>query len=309
MNIKVIINPSSGHRNAQNSVLKLLEKLKNDKSLGNIDIFHTKGKNDAFLEVLNNNDKNIDLIVAAGGDGTINEVVNGLVKGGNETPLAVYPAGTANDFANHIGMSLDTDEFLKTLKVRRILKSDVGLIGETYFINVASGGLLTEIAHNVSPKAKSVLGHMAYLIEGAKELALSPDLKSVKLKFKSAQKTIEDDILLFIVSNSSRVGGFNFVSPKADIGDGLLDVLILHKQNIAELINLFIQLNGGIHINDPRVSYFQTEKLEIECMDDNCIIMDIDGEKGSNLPVEIKIVPEAVNLIVSEKFARLAKIN
>ncbi len=302
MNAKVIINPSSGHRTVQSSILKLIEKLKSEKTIQRADIFHTKGKNDAYLEALNLSEKDADIIIAVGGDGTVNEVVNGIIKGRHKTPLAIFPAGTANDFANHIGMTQDLDKFCEVIRKGITVKSDVGFSGDKYFINVASGGLLTEVAHNVSPKAKSILGHMAYLIEGAKELTLFPELKSVKLRISTEEKTIEDDILLFIVSNSSGVGGFRNVSPNASISDGLLDVLVIHKQNFIEMMNLFIQLNAGTHIENSKISYFQTKKINIECEDDNCVIMDIDGEKGDKLPIEIGVLPKAVNLFVTEKY-------
>ena len=302
MNAKLIINPSSGHRTVQNSIAKLAEKLKSESIIDRYDIYYTNGKNDAFREALNLKERETDFIIAVGGDGTVNEVVNGIVKGGHKTPLAIFPAGTANDFAYHIGMSQDINRFCDVIRNGRIIKSDAGISGGEYFMNVASGGLLTDVAHSVSPAAKSILGHMAYLIEGAKELTLFPELKSVKLKISANEKTIEDDILLFIVSNSPRVGGFRSVSPKADISDGLLDVLVIHKQNFMDMINLFIQLNNGTHIENRRISYFQTNKLKIECKDSNCIILDIDGEKGDRLPVEIGIIPGAVNLFVSEKY-------
>ncbi len=302
MNAKVIVNPSSGHRTVQNSIVKLTEKLKSEKTIEKADVFYTRGKNDAYNEVLNLNEKDTDLIIAVGGDGTVNEVVNGIVKGGHSTPLAIFPAGTANDFANHIGMPQDIDKFCDVIRKGRIIKSDVGVSGDVYFINVASGGLLTEVAHNVSPAAKSILGHMAYLIEGAKKLTLFPELKSVKLKISSEEKTIEEDILLFIVSNSPGVGGFRSVSPKADITDGLLDVLVIYKQNFLDMMNLFIQLNNGTHVGNSKLSYFQTKKLNIECKDNNCIILDLDGEKGDRLPIEISVVPKAVNLFVAEKY-------
>jgi len=303
MNVKVIINPSSGHRTVQNSITKLIEKLESGRTVKKADVFYTRGKNDAYLQALNIDKKTTDLIIAVGGDGTVNEVVNGIVKGGHNTPLAIFPAGTANDFANHIGMPQDINKFYDVIIKGKIIKSDVGISGDTCFMNVASGGLLTEVAHSVSPAAKSILGHMAYIIEGAKELTLFPELKSVKLKIKSEKTTVEDDILLFIVSNSPGIGGFRKVCPDAKISDGLLDVLVIHKQNFLDMMNLFIQLNNATHISNPRVSYFQTNKLSVECKDTNCIVLDIDGEKGDNLPIEIGIIPKAINLFVPEKFS------
>lgn len=302
MNAKIIVNPASGLRTVQKNAQKIATKLLEDKTLERAEIIRTGKKDDAYNEALNINQKETDIIIVAGGDGTVNEVINGIIDGNKKTPLAILPAGTANDFAGYIKMPQDVNRFCKLIRNHRISEIDLGKTGNKYFINVASGGLLTDIAHNVSSKRKSVLGYMAYIVEGARELTSSADMKSFNVKIETRGRTIEDEILFFLVSNSPRVGGFRKVFPHACISDGLLDVMIVHKQNLKDMVNLFILLNNGKHVESDRVSYFQTDEIRIECSKEDKIELDIDGEKGDYLPARIQVSPKSLNLIVPENF-------
>ena len=304
MNAKVIINPSSGLKTVQKNARRIVSKLLEEKTIEKAEIVNTGKQGDAYREAFNINDKDIDIVIAAGGDGTVNEVINGLIDGNHKQPLAILPAGTANDFANHIKMPQDVNRFCKIIRRHKVLQADAGKIGGKYFANVASGGLLTDIAHSVSAKRKSVLGYMAYIVEGARELTSSPDPKTFKAKIETKGRVIEDDILFFLVSNSPRVGGFSNVFPKACISDGLLDVMVVHKQNLAEMVNLFIRLGNGKHMESVRVSYFRTESIKIECIDGDGIELDIDGEIGGPLPVEIEVAPAAFNLVVPTDYGK-----
>ena len=298
MRAKVIINPSSGQQNIQDNMDIVIEKLLADKTFSHAEIFRTEKQDDAYRAALDIQDDKVDIVIAVGGDGTVNEVINGLLDGRHDMRLAILPAGTENDFAGFLKMPQDADEFCDMIRKNYVLDIDIGKAGTKYFINVASGGILTDISFDVSSKAKTTLGRMAYIIEAAKQLTSSPEIRTINVKLHAAGHVIREEILLFIVTNSPSVGGFHNAAPKASVSDGLLDVLVIHKQSLLDLVPLFLQIMNGSHADNPSVTYFQTDELQIECFDPEPVILDIDGEKGDALPVTITIVPHAIHLYV-----------
>ncbi len=136
---------------------------------------------------------------------------------------------------------------------------------------------------------------MAYYLEGLKELA-NQGLETVRVTIQSEEFTSEEDILLFVISNSSSIGGFTKLAPEADVVDGLLDVVLIKKADMAELANIFINVLTGEHINHPKVIYYKTKKLKVES--DRKIVVDIDGEYGGKLPAEFRVIPKGLSILV-----------
>jgi diacylglycerol kinase (ATP) len=298
MRARVIINPSSGKQQFQKNMESIVEQLLSDDTISHAEVIKTAKQDDAYHAALDFQDKQVDLVIVVGGDGTVNEVINGLLDGQHKTQLAILPAGTENDFASFMKMPQDVNEFCDMIRQHQILDIDIGKAGTKYFINVASGGILTDISFNVSSATKTMLGKTAYFIEAARQLTSSLEIRTIAVKLRATGHIIDEDILLFIVANSPSVGGFHNAAPKASVSDGLLDVLIIHKQSLLDLAPLFLQIGNGTHIDNPLVSYFQTDELQIECNNSEPVILDIDGEKGDTLPVTIKIIPHAIHLYV-----------
>lgn len=236
--------------------------------------------------------------MAVGGDGTVNEVINGLISAGHQTPLAILPAGTANDFAYAMKIPRDIAGYCDMIRRFRTTPVDVGRVGPSCFLNVAAGGMLTDVPYRISSETKTVLGQMAYILGGAIDLP-GQLIRPFPVTLRSREKTIEDEILLFIAANTRSVGGFRNLAPKASAQDGKLDVLVIHKQNLLDLVPLMLQLVNGDHLNNARVSYFQTDRLEIICHD-QCptVPLDLDGEPGPLLPAVIDMLPGAIRLVV-----------
>lgn len=298
MRARVIINPSSGIKMFQKNAEIIVRQLLSERIFDKADIIKTGKQCDAFQAALDYKDNEVDLVVAVGGDGTVNEVINGLIRGNHKTPLAILPAGTTNDFATFMNMPQSVNKFCDMIRRFNSTYIDVGKVGAQYFVNVASAGILADIPINVSTKAKTMLGQMAYYIEAAKQLTESPKLRTISVKISSKEHIIQEDILLFTISNSKSVGGFSLAAPNASVSDGLLDVLVIHKQNLLELVPLFIQIKNGTHVKNPSVSYFQTNEVIIESFNNDPVSVDIDGEKGDPLPATIQIVPHAIQLII-----------
>lgn len=294
---KFIINPSSGRQNFLKNIEGMIGKLIMDQIVNHVDVFYTEKQDDAKNEAMSMKKGEYDFVVAIGGDGTLNEVVNGVALGENETPIAVISAGTVNDFANYLSLPQGIDEFCDLIRDFNIKEVDLGRIDGTYFMNVLAGGLLSDVGYKVPKELKAIFGKMAYYVECAKDIPKNL-FHSIPISVKTEEFSKECECLLFIVANSQSVGGFRNAAPLASVSDGLLDVLILKKVEVAQLSNLLLKIVQGDHINHPNVEYFQTKKIDIDILDDSKVVVDYDGECFGELPVTIEVVPKAVKIIV-----------
>ncbi len=299
MKAKVIINPSAGRQFFQRNVSRIIEKLSRDKILREVNTVYTHGAGDAFDAAYQIRPGEYDFVLAVGGDGTVNEIVNGLIRGGGETPLSILPAGTVNDFAYAMRLPRDVAPYCAMIRSFHTVPVDAGKAGDTYFLNVAAGGMLTDVAYKVPSESKTVLGRMAYYIEGAMNLP-SQIYRSIPFHVTAEGVDICKESLLFTISNTTSVGGFRRLAPKANVSDGLLDVMIVHKPAFGDFMPLMVQLMLGEHDRNPIVTYFQTAKLEIGAGIDEPIQLDLDGEKGGTLPIVVECVPSALRLVVPQ---------
>lgn len=291
--VKFIINPSSGRQTMERKIDVLAKMLLDNGYI--VAKYFTKKKNDAMNETIKTCEEDFDIIIVCGGDGTVNEVVKGIVNSKNKTPLAIMAQGTVNDFATYLDIPKNVNEFFDMIKNEHIVDIDVGRVNDDYFANVAACGILTNVGYQVQPEKKALLGRMAYYFEGIKELA-AQNIDPIRVKIESEEYSCEDEILLFIVSNSSSIGGFKKLAPKADVLDGLLDVLIIEKSSPTDLANIFLNILSGEHINHPNVKYFKTKSLSIDSKED--VPIDVDGEYGGKLPAKFEVVSKGIKIFV-----------
>ena len=291
--IKLIINPASGRQSMEKKIDNLCKYLLDDGYI--LGKFFTEKKYDAMFAAKEACSGDFDLIVACGGDGTVNEVVKGIMISEKKLPLAILAGGTVNDFANYLEMPKTAVGFYKLIKRNEQVDVDIGKVNDGYFVNVVAGGLLTKIAYQATSDMKAVLGRLAYYLEALKEIA-SEGLDPVNVKIVSEEFVSEEKILLFVVSNSSSIGGFKKLAPEASILDGLLDVVLIKNADLAELANIFVNVLTGEHIRHPKVTYYKTRELTINSQ--NNIFIDIDGEFGGELPVHFKVMPKSLKILV-----------
>ncbi len=291
--IKIIHNPSSGRQNMERKISRLVKLLLDDGYI--VGKFLTEKKDDATVETIKATKEDWDILVVCGGDGTLNEVVKGIILGDRKIPIAILSSGTVNDFANYMGIPKNINEFFQMIKRADITEVDIGKANDEYFINVAAGGMLTSVAYEARIETKMFLGRMAYYLEGLKELALNT-IDPIKLRVESKEASFEDEVLLFLVSNSSSIGGFRNAAPTADVSDGLLDVVFIKKTEIHNLANIFFNVFSGDHVNHPDVKYFKTNHIKISS--DNEVDIDVDGEFGGKLPVVFEVFPKAFKIII-----------
>lgn len=240
-----------------------------------------------------------ELIVAAGGDGTINEVINGIAPLEKRPKLAIIPAGTTNDFARALRIPRDNMvDAIKVILKNQTIFSDIGKAGDTYFMNIAAGGYLTELTYEVPSQLKSVFGYLAYLVKGAEML---PRVKPIHMQLKHDDGTFDGEASMFFLGLTNSIGGFEKISPDAQLDDGKFSLIIVKTANVIEIMHLVaLMINGGKHINDPRIAYIKTSTLEAAPVDPNFKMMiNLDGEYGGDAPMKFENLKQHIEIFAN----------
>ncbi|WP_010237526.1 YegS/Rv2252/BmrU family lipid kinase [Clostridium arbusti] len=240
-------------------------------------------------------DQEYEYILIAGGDGTVDKVVNCMKNNQIDIPIAILPTGTANDFSKFIGMPNNIEKACKQILNTRVKEVDLGKINDKYFINVASMGLFTDISQKIDINLKNTMGKLAYYIKGIEQL---PNFKKLKVKVKAAEHVFDGDMYLMLIFNGQTAGNLNFAY-KAYVDDGLLDVIIIKASNPVDMLGLLINMIKGDHLNNNSIMYFKTDELEIESHED--IGTDIDGERGPDFPLKISCVKHGLKILGIEE--------
>lgn len=229
-------------------------------------------------------DRGADVVVAVGGDGTLNEVVNGL--DGRDTPLGVIPAGTANDFARQIGIPMDLDHAMDVVLQRPPIRMDTASLNGRRFVNVSSGGIGAETTAETPPEAKASLGTLAYAITGLRKLA---GLTAQPARFRGEELDLRAEFLVFAVGNARTTGAGTLIAPHASVTDGYLDVTIVETRQRREFAQLLLQVKRGEHVATPGVHYARVRTLRVES--EVPISVNVDGENLQLCRMEYRVRP------------------
>lgn len=289
--IRLIYNPGSGDRSFKNRLDHIIEIFQKEDY--QVIPYKTLGVMDIQSGVRKTLDDDYYAIAVAGGDGTMNMVVNAMMKYGLKLPVGIFPWGTSNDLAAYFDIPRDINKCCTNILNGKVRSIDLGLINGRYFINVAAGGLLTDVPQKVDINLKNTLGKLAYYLKGIEQI---PNFKPVKAQIFANGKYTVENIFLFLVFNGCSAGGFEMLAKDALIDDGKLDVIAVKSCLLMDLIGLFIKILRGEHLNDSNIIYFRTDHLSINCNAD--IETDIDGEYGPGFPVDISVVPKAISIFV-----------
>jgi len=286
--VRFIYNPYSGENSIINELDNII-KMHQEVGLTIVPYRIQKGKN--LEEALNIIDESYSYILIAGGDGTVDSVVNVMEMKNINIPIGILPVGTANDFAKFIGMPADISEACKQILGSKPTKVDVGRINNKYFINVASTGLFTDVSQKTDVNLKNTIGKLAYYLKGLEEL---PNFRRLKIKLTSKECNYDGEMYLILVFNGKTAGNFNLAT-QADVTDGKLDVIIFKAVQIYELLPLFIKVLKGEHLDSDKIVYFKTDDVYIESTED--IVTDIDGEKGPDFPLRIRCIKGGIKVL------------
>lgn len=289
MKVKFIYNPYSG----ENLILSKLDKVISlHQEVGyTIVPYRITAGEDVGVALNDIKDGNYKYILIAGGDGTVDSVVNAMAKSGISLPIGILPVGTANDFSKFLGMPSDVEEACKQILSSEVKSVDLGSINDKYFVNVASTGLFTDVSQKTDVNLKNTIGKLAYYLKGLEEL---PNFRKLHVNILSKEVEFDGEMYLLLVFNGATAGNFNLAT-RADACDGLLDIIMFKAVQIYELLPLFIKVLKGEHLDSNKVLYFKTDYLKVECHED--IVTDIDGEKGPDFPLEIKCIKGGLKIL------------
>lgn len=291
--IKLFYNPVSGDRKFPLQLDTFIYKFQ--KAGYDVSIFRSEQKGDIYDTVKMISAKDYSILAVAGGDGTVNEIVNGMMEKKLDLPLAIFPVGTANDFGHHLNLPKSVADCCDVILRNNIRRVDIGKVNDKYFINVCSGGLFTTVSQSVDLNIKNTLGKMAYYIKGIEQL---PNFKPIRLKIETSNSTIEDMFYLFLVLNGNSAGGFERLSREASVEDGLFDFIGVKARPFHELAILFLKILKGEHLDDPNILFIRDKKFKIACLEDDRRFFesDVDGEKGPDLPLDIEVIKKGLKV-------------
>lgn len=288
---RIIYNPTSGRELFRKHLPEVLEKM--EQAGYETSCHATTGEGDATVAAAAAVERKFDLIVAVGGDGTLNEVVSG-VSGFPERPkIGLIPMGTTNDFARAVHIPRDINKAVDIIIQGESIPVDVGLMNDRHFINIAGGGRLTELTYEVPSKLKTMLGQMAYYLKGIEML---PSIRSSKVRIEYDGEVFDDHAMMFLIGLTNSVGGFEKLAPDASINDGKFTLLILKELNMAEFIRVASLALRGEHLSDPHVIYAKATKISVTS--DERVLLNLDGEYGGLLPATFENLGRHIEVLV-----------
>jgi len=284
-----IVNPVAGNNSGKQSILIIQEVM--ERNIFEYSIKETTKPGDAKVFSKEAAESSIDVIVAVGGDGTVNEVFNGMI--GSNKILGIVPAGTGNDLSRSLHIPLAIEDALEFIVNGDYISIDVGKINGQLFINVASVGLDAIIAEEANKIKKVISGKYSYILALLKGLIY---FKSKKIKIKiDDENEFEKDIMLVAISNGICYGGGMRIAPNAQINDGLFDICIVKKMSKFKLLYLFPSIYKGDHVKFDEVEILRGERIDISSNED--LIINIDGEVIYHKPISFRILKNAIRVI------------
>ena len=289
MKVLLLYNPKSGTRSFPAQLDYVIDRFQSE----GMQIIPYRMKNiqsvEAYLEKLDFSD--IKKIIVSGGDGTVHQVVNLMKKLDIQRPLAIFPSGTANDFAQYFEIPKDVMGMTEIALTDHYVKCDLGKANDKYFINVASFGNLVDISQRVNEQTKNVIGVLAYYIKGVEEIS---KLKTFEATITVDGNTFIENIYFALIMNGRSAGGFRKLAPYSDVTDGLLDVLIFKKCPLLDLMPLMVQVLNGEHPKSDYIQYIQGKQIYVNCEEE--ITSDLDGETGPQLPLDIQVLAGGIEI-------------
>lgn len=292
-----MLNPSSGRERGPDYIEVLTARLR--EQYDSVEFAVTAGAGDAERAAALAARDGCATLFVAGGDGTLNEAMNGLASADalGHLPVGIIPLGTGNDFAAALGIPAEIDAALDVLLESRELEIDLGQVNGRVFVNTSGGGFIAEASTAVTPQLKTIAGRLAYLIGGAQALfEFEPVNASIVLE--PGARRLRHGLYAFAVCNSRLIGGGRLIAPDAVIDDGLLDVCLIEAMSAMDFVALARKVADGDHVNDPRVLYFQAASIDLDLERD--IKVNTDGEVFESRRCEYRVLPRAARFLVGD---------
>lgn len=234
-----------------------------------------------------------DIIVCMGGDGTLNEVIEGVIEGGIAAPIGYIPAGSTNDFASSLNLSKQPETAAKDIMTKTAKPIDIGRFNNRYFVYTASCGIFTRASYETPQNFKNIFGHFAYILEGVKDLG---NVKELNLNIKYDEKELSGKFIFAAICNSTSIGGIMTIDKeKVDFSDGLFELLLIKfPKDLIELGVIITKLQNQVYDDD--IMLIPVSKVKISHSSD--IDWSLDGEKEEGKETnDFEVFKRAVKLI------------
>jgi lipid kinase, YegS/Rv2252/BmrU family len=291
MKTSIILNPTAGSVKDAEAIRERLSDLHPDQ------LYISEKAGDAENFARESSEAGHELIVSAGGDGTLNEVVNGIAAAGCNAALAILPLGTGNDFARHLGLPIDIEGAIA--KIAPANTREIDLVRVTsdqvrYFVNVSSGGFSGMVDEKLTPEMKRTWGPLAYLRSAAAAFA---ELRGYTTRVSLDDASpVELDLYNVVIANGRYVAGGIPIAPEADLTDGLLDVILIPERGKADLALLAAQILMGKHLSADAILFHRAKRVAISSRPG--MWFNVDGELIGNEPATFELLPRALRCVV-----------
>lgn len=290
----LIVNPSSGKEKGAEYTDQALSTM--TKMGYETELRETKGEGDAMHFAREACDRKLDFVAAMGGDGTINEAINGMAEQEHRPLFGLIPLGTVNDFARALNIPLDPEEAIAILEHQHSRRIDVGKINDRYFINIVAVGALAEASFSTPVEQKTKLGPLAYILEGLKKMK---EKQPFELRVQSEEGVWEGEALLMLVALTNSVGGFETIAPEAEVNDGMLHVMIIKDIALPQFLLLLPKIMTGDLGKSEHVEYLKVPALEASSTYE--MIANIDGDEGDKLPIKVENLKRHLEIFVPKE--------
>jgi YegS/Rv2252/BmrU family lipid kinase len=294
MKVLFIVNPTAGKGRAAREVTKIKTVMEEMEGVG-YDIVYTEKPGHATELARQGGQSGYDIIFAVGGDGTVNEVMNGIA--GTQSALAVVPGGSGNDFIRSLSLKGSTDDIIKRTVSGVRKKIDLGVINGRYFANISSVGFDAEVVLATQKAKKFFLSGSAAYLAGLIVTILRRSPYKVRMVIDEGE--VEDVILLAAVANGKYYGGGMMAAPEAIINDGLFDICCISRMSRLKMLILFPQFMKGKHKKFKEVRFFRSRKVYIES--ENPIPINVDGEVFRDNKACFELLPGELLVAVPDK--------
>ena len=298
-NLLFIYNPCAGKGKIRSKLMEIISVLAD--SGYEVTVHPTKGKGDAVCAVKQKK-RRYDLVVCSGGDGTLNEVVTGMMECAKKVPIGYIPAGSTNDFAATLGLPKNMVQAARIAVGGKKFPCDIGGFNQETFAYIAAFGNFTDVSYETPQRYKNMLGHMAYVLEGMKRL---PSLRAYHMRVEFNDQIIEDQFLFGMITNSTSVGGFKKLAGKyVELNDGLFEVTLLRKLKNPSDINqimttLMTEGMNAEYMNADCIIYARTKRIAFYSQEP--VSWTLDGEYGGDhKEVEVVSKPQALEIMIPD---------
>lgn len=271
-----VMNPYAGTRKANRVLAEILEIF--NRADYEVTVHMTAGAGDG-ARVVAHRGRGYDMIVGCGGDGTFNETISGMMRGGFRVPIGYIPAGSTNDFAASMGLSTDPVEAANDIVLGVPQAYDIGQFDHRHFSYVASFGAFTRASYATPQTIKNALGHLAYVLEGIQELS---QIRKEHIRMVIDGEVVEDDFLFGAICNSTSVGGILTLDPdQVDMSDGKLEVLLVRApKNLLEITECITAVQTLDYNDCEMLTFRSASEIEIDAPEDMPWTLDGEREDG-----------------------------